>query len=133
MVPNWEPTVIISKGIQFTVLASKIFLELAMKLPNTPVDLKGFKIVLTKSIDNKIDEKIWLKVDPKVSPTDPKPIRMSTMARISLVTEDVINIRGKDSVLSDAITVERNNIVVLSDPTNKIAIIIRVKSNPKKF
>ncbi len=133
MVPNWEPTVIISKGIPFTVLASKIFLELAMKLSNMPVDLKGFKIVLTKSIDNKIDEKIWLKVYPKVSPTDPKPIRMSTMARISLVTEDVINIRGKDSVLSEAITVERNNIVVLSDPTNKIAIIIRVKSNPKKF
>ena len=70
---------------------------------------------------------------PKVSPTDPKPIRMSTMARISLATEDIIYINGKDSVLSDATTVDRNNIVVLNDPTNKIDIIIRVKSKPKKF
>ena len=58
---------------------------------------------------------------------------MSTMARISLAIEHMINIGGKDPVFRDAMTVDRNNIVVLSDSTNKIAIMIRVKSKPKKF
>jgi hypothetical protein len=67
-------------------------------------------------------------VNPRVSPTTPVPVMSRRTVMISFATEDVIKMRGKDCVLSEDITTERNSIILLYDVISKIAIIIGTES-----
>jgi len=53
---------------------------------------------------NRTDDKIWLNVNPNVSPSVPVPISRRIIVSISLAREDDIKIIGKDFVLREAIT-----------------------------
>ena len=88
-------------------------------------------MVLISSTASIIDDKTWLRVYPKIRPTEPIPIRRRITVTISFVADDIMKTIGSDPVLKEEITADRNSIVVLIDAISKIDIIIKLKSNPK--
>jgi len=123
--------VVINRGTQYTILESRIDLEIAINLATKLLVRDDLKIVLITKMPSRMDDNTKLEVKPIVSPTVPVPIKRRTDARMSFTIEDEIIMIGNDFVFNDAITTERNNIVRTEEPMNNIAISISSRSKSK--